>query len=188
MNLWPLFSSFMIIAAAELGDKTQLLTLGFATRYPLWEVMGAVSAATAALMLLAVSFGGVINHFIPELYLKLAAGILFIVFGIWTVVGKEEAAERDKEKDGRSPFLIIFSAFFLAELGDKTQLATLTLSAESGTPFQVWLGATLGMVLINAIGAFSGSWIKKMVSEKAIKWLGAAIFIIFGLLTLASQL
>ena len=80
--------------------------------------------------------------------------------------------------------MFIFSTFFLAELGDKTQLATLTLSAKYGTPFQVWLGATLGMAGVNVIAALAGSWIKRFIPEKAIKLLGAAVFIIFGTLTL----
>ena len=184
MNLWPLLITFLIIGAAELGDKTQLLTLGFSTRFPVWEVIGAVSAATAVLAALAVTFGGAINHYVPEFYLQLIAGVLFIVFGIWTIFGKEEDEEKIKAKGNRNPFMLIFSTFFLAELGDKTQLATLTLSAKYGTPFQVWLGATLGMAGVNVIAALAGSWIKKFVSEKVIKLLGAAVFIIFGTLTL----
>jgi putative Ca2+/H+ antiporter (TMEM165/GDT1 family) len=185
MNFWPLITALFIIAAAELGDKTQLLTLTFATRYPVWKVISAVSAATAVLMGLAVFLGGIINRFIPEFYLQLIAGAVFILFGLWIIFGreKEEEAKADKNKN---PFLIVFATFFLAELGDKTQLATLALSAKYGTPFQVWLGATLGMAGINTIAALAGSWIKRFVSEKMIKWLGAAVFILFGLITLVN--
>lgn len=91
MNWWPAFSSFLIIALAELGDKTQLLTLALAARYPLWEVMLAVGSATAALMALAVVLGGVINRFLPAFYLQLFAGCAFILFGLWTLFGKEKA-------------------------------------------------------------------------------------------------
>jgi len=184
MNLWPLITTFLIIAAAELGDKTQLLTLGFATRFPVWKVIGAVTAATATLMALAVIFGGAVNYFIPEFYLQLFAGTLFIVFGIWTLFGKEKDQEKAKAKFNKNPFLIVFSSFFLAEFGDKTQLATLILSAKYGTPFQVWLGATLGMAGVNIVAAIAGSWIRKFVSEKAVKRIGAAVFIAFGLFTL----
>ena len=184
MNLWPLLITFFIIGAAELGDKTQLLTLGFAACFPVWEVIGAVSAATATLMGLAVIFGGTINHYVPEFYLQLIAGVLFIIFGIWTLLAKEEDEEKIRSKGKKNPFMFIFSTFFLAELGDKTQLATLALSAEYGSPFLVWLGATLGMAGINVIAALTGSWIKKFASGKTIKSLGAVIFIIFGTLTL----
>lgn len=183
MNFWPLATTFLIIAAAELGDKTQLLTLGFATKYTVWQVIAAVTAATAVLMALAVIFGGAISYYIPEFYLQLLAGTLFIGFGIWTLLG-EEKEEDEKVKGNHNPFSIVFASFFLAELGDKTQLATLALSARYGSPLQVWLGATLGMAGVNAVAALAGSWIKKIVSEKAIKWIGAAIFIIFGLITI----
>lgn len=186
MNLWPAFSSFTIIALAELGDKTQLLTLALTARYPLWEVMIAVGSATAALMALAVVLGGAIHRFLPEFYLQLFAGCAFIIFGLWTFFGKEEEEKAGKNKG--NPFWIIFSAFFMAELGDKTQLAAFALSAEYGAPFLVWLGATLGMVAANLAAALAGGFIKKFIPENHIKWLGAMIFIIFGLVTLGGLL
>ena len=187
MNLWPLIITFAIIASAELGDKTQLLTLGFSTRFPAWTVIGSVSAASAALMALAVIFGGAINQIVPAFYLQLAAGILFILFGLWTIFGQEKD-ESVSNKNNKNPFPFIFSSFFLAELGDKTQLATLALSAQYGSPFQVWLGATCGMILINGIAVFAGLWINKLIPEKTIKYAGAAIFILFGIFTLYSLL
>lgn len=184
MNFWPLITTFFLIGAAELGDKTQLLALGFAARFPAWEVIGSISAATAILMALAVVFGGAINHYVPAFYLQFLAGAVFIAFGIWTIFGKEKDEEEAEAKGYFSPFWIIFYSFFLAELGDKTQLATLTLSAEYGAPFQVWLGATLGMTGVNLLAVLAGGWIKKLVHEKVIKWIGAAAFIVFGLVTL----
>lgn len=187
MNLYPLIISFLIIATAELGDKTQLLTLGFATKFPVWEVIAAVGAASAILMAAAVLFGGIINCFVPQIYLQALAGILFIAFGLWTLFGTEKEEKIDEGKN-KSPFWIVFSGFLLAELGDKTQIATFALSAEHGVPFQIWLGATLGMLLINSIAALSGGWIKKIIPEKIIKLLGAAVFIVFGIVGLAGIL
>ncbi|MBI5700024.1 TMEM165/GDT1 family protein [Candidatus Saganbacteria bacterium] len=186
MNLWPAFSSFLIIAAAELGDKTQLLTLALTARYPFWEVMVAVGSATAALMALAVVLGGAIHRFVPDFFLQLFTGCAFIFFGLWTFFGKEKAEETKKNKG--KPFWIIFSAFFMAELGDKTQLAAFALSAEYGAPFLVWLGATVGMVAANLAAALAGGFIKKFIPENHIKWLGAATFIFFGLITLGGLL
>lgn len=183
MSPAPFFATLTVIALAELGDKTQLLTFGFATRYPLAAVMAAVSLATAILMALAVLFGGIINYFIPAVYLQVFAGVLFIGFGLWTIFGREEA-EGGKNKPGRHPFLVVFSAFFLAELGDKTQLAALALTAEYGAPFQVWLGATLGMIAVNLLGVLAGGWARNFISQKSIKYIGAAVFILFGLWTL----
>jgi len=185
MDLWPLFITLFVIGAAELGDKTQLLVLGFAARYPFWKIMSAVLSATAILMAVAVIFGGAINRYIPPFYVQLAAGSIFIAFGLWTLLGKEEG-EGEKAKGDKNPFLIVFSSFFLAELGDKTQLAALALSAKYGAPFQVWIGATLGMAGINVLAALAGSWLGKFIPEKAIKSFSAAIFIIFGLFTLGS--
>ena len=180
---YPLIITFLIIAAAELGDKTQLLTLGFAYKYPFWEVIGAVSAATAALMAIAVIFGGALTRLVPEFYIQLFSGIIFIGFGFWTLVGKENK-EKAAAKSIKNSFLAICSSFFIAELGDKTQLAAFALSAKYSAPFQVWLGATLGMVVINVIAALAGRWVNKKVSENAVKWIGALTFIVFGVLTL----
>jgi len=189
MNLWPFITTLLIIAVAELGDKTQLLTLGLATKYPVWKVISAVSLATAILMALAVTFGRAINSYVPTLYIQLFAGIVFIIFGLWILLGKSidsstKLAARDKENKSPNILIAIFIIFFLAELGDKTQLATFLLSAKYGNPFQVWLGATLGMVGINILAVLAGAWIRKIVSEKTIKWIGALIFILFGIITL----
>jgi len=184
MYFWPLIISFLIIASAELGDKTQLLALGFATKYPVIKVLGAVALATSILMALAVLLGGAINRVVPEFYLQLFTGIIFIFFGLWTIFAGEK--EEDGSAAGKNPFWIIFSAFFIAELGDKTQLATFALAAEYGRPIQVWLGATLGMIGINSIAIYAGSWIKRYLTDEHIKWIGAATFLIFGLWTLLS--
>lgn len=184
MQLYPLLISFLIIAAAEIGDKTQLLAFGFASRFPLWKVLSAIFFATAILMGLAVIFGGAINHLIPEFYLQLISGIVFIFFGLWTIVTKEKVEDNKIGKGLINPLWIVFSGFFLAELGDKTQLAAFALSAQYGAPFQVWLGATSGMMFVNAFIVLAGSWIRKFISEESLKWIGAAAFLIFGILTL----
>ncbi len=185
MILMPLAASFILIALAELGDKTQLLTLGFASRYPLRTVLWAVSCATALLMALAVAFGGVINHYVPQASIQLLSGAAFIGFGLWTVFAREDEEAEVSKKAGHHPFWIVFFAFLLAELGDKTQLAALALSAKYGTPFLVWLGATSGMILVNLIAALAGKGLQKLVPEKKIKFWSGVLFIVFGILTLA---
>src|SRR3989338_646266 len=148
MDLWAFLTTFFIIAAAEIGDKTFLLTLGLATRYPLQKVILMIFAATGLLMAAIVFLGGAVNHFIPTFYVQLAAGILFVIFGLWTALEKEE---EEKETMNRS-LGAVFMVFMLAELGDKTQLAKLTLSAKYGASLAVWLGATLGMAGVDSLG------------------------------------
>ena len=172
-----------MIAVAELGDKTQLLTFGLATKYSARVVIAAVACASALLMALAVFSGELLNRFIPLIYIQTLSGILFIIFGLWIVFGREEEEEED-ETVSRSPFWLVFTAFILAELGDKTQIATLALTAQYGSPLQVWVGATLAMIAVNTLGALAGKWTKDLIPARAVKLVGAAMFIIFGLWTL----
>lgn len=138
-------------------------------------------------MAVAVLIGGVINHFIPAFYVQLFSGLIFIGFGLWTIFGKEEGGEGQgaRENGKKSPFWFVFTAFFVAELGDKTQLATFGLSAKYGTPLLVWAGATLAMVAVNSLSVVAGGWLSKHIPEKLVKYFGAALFIGFGLMTLA---
>ena len=137
-------------------------------------------------MALAVIFGEAVNRLIPGFYLQAFAGILFIIFGLWAIFGKEEVTDEEKTGSIRSdhPFIFIFISFFIAEFGDKTQLATLTLTAKYGTPIQVWIGATLGMAAVNALAALAGSWVKRFIKGEHIQWISAGVFLIFGVLTL----
>jgi putative Ca2+/H+ antiporter (TMEM165/GDT1 family) len=181
----PFLAALAIIGLAELGDKTQLLTFGFAAKYPFWKVISAVAFATALLMALAVGFGGIIGRMVPPFYLQLSAGVIFLAFGFWSLLGKDEKAEGvGRPERGRSPFWIVFAAFFIAELGDKTQLAALTLSAQYGAPFMVWLGATAAMIAVNLASVLAGSWLSRHLPEKFTRYLGAAVFLIFGVMTL----
>ncbi|OGC32569.1 hypothetical protein A2311_04465 [candidate division WOR-1 bacterium RIFOXYB2_FULL_48_7] len=186
MDSLPAAYSFLVVFLAELGDKTQLLTLGFAAKYPFWEVMAAVSLATAGLMAMAVLFGGLINYYIPTFYVQLFAGLLFLYFGVKTLLtddGCNCQAEMAKTRQ-RQGFWLVLTAFLLAEMGDKTQLATFALTAKYGSPIFVWLGATLGMVGANLLGGVVGKILKDKLSDEVIKWLGGLVFLIFGLWTL----
>jgi len=185
MRLIPLLASFFIIGLAELADKTQLLTMGYALKYPLKIVIGAVFAATALLMFIAVAFGQAINLFVPRFFLQLLAGLFFIFFGLWSIYGGLiEKEEEGKAGGNKNPFPLIFGTFFVAELGDKTQLATLALVARYGKPILVWLGATMGMAGVNCLGIFAGRWLREHISDRIISFLSAVIFILFGLWTL----
>jgi Ca2+/H+ antiporter, TMEM165/GDT1 family len=184
MTIWPLLSSFLVIFLAELGDKTQLLTIGFAAKFPFWEVILAVGAATGCLMALAVLCGGVLDQYIPAFYLQLFAAALFLFYGVKTLIDKEEEAETAATGGKGNSFGLIFAAFFLAEMGDKTQLAALALTTKYGAPFLVWLGATAGMIGSNIVGGLAGRWLHRKLSARVVRWFGGLLFLIFGLWTL----
>lgn len=176
------FTSLIFVILAEMGDRTQLLAICFATRYRWQTVLWGVFLATAANHLIAVALGNYLTTLFPMIYIKIAAAIGFIVFGLWTIRGDDMACENQKQRF--SPFWTVFIAFFIAETGDKTQLATITLAADFNVFIPVWVGTTIGMVIANAFGIFAGVLMGKKIPEKTIKWIAAMIFIIFGLLGL----
>lgn len=173
------WASFFLIAIAEMGDKTQLMTLSFACKYNPYKVMAGVFVGTLAVHLVSVILGELIGFRIPVLYLNLLVAASFIGFGVWTLVGeKDEEAGED-----RSRFGIVFmvaAAFFLGEMGDKTQLATISLAAEYRNFLGVWMGSTAGMVLANALAVVVGTVAHKHLPMKLIKYVSAVIFILVG--------
>lgn len=184
MNLVPLFTAFIIIGLAELGDKTQLLTIALASKYPIEKVIGGVFCATAALMLIAVFLGEIIQNLIPRLFISILAGAFFIIYGLMMIKPiKEEQAPSEKSFRSRDAFFAVFGSLFLAELGDKTQLATFAIAAKYGSPVQVWIGATLGMAMVNLFGIVIGNVLKNYLPEKIISYISGGIFILFGALT-----
>jgi putative Ca2+/H+ antiporter (TMEM165/GDT1 family) len=179
-------ASLAFVVLAEMGDKTQLLAMAFAARYRASTVMWAVFAATAANHLFAVVVGNYLTAFVPMRYVQAAAAVSFIGFGLWTIRG-DELGDEDK-RFSFSPFWTVAVAFFLAEMGDKTQLATVALGAKYQTILPVWLGTTLGMVIADAIGIGVGIVLGKRIPERTVKWVAAVIFILFGLAGLAEFL
>jgi putative Ca2+/H+ antiporter (TMEM165/GDT1 family) len=171
-------TSLTIVVLAEMGDKTQLLAMAFATRFRWQTVMWGVLVATAANHLFAVGVGNYLTNIIPLAYIKIAAAASFILFGLWTLRG-DELHDEDK-RFNFSPFWTVTVAFFIAEMGDKTQLATVALAAEFNTVIPVWLGTTGGMLVADAAGIILGIVLHKKIPEKQIKWFAAMVFIAFG--------
>ncbi len=124
-------TSLAIVFLAEMGDKTQLLAMAFATRFRWQTVMLGVFFATAANHLFAVYVGSYLTSIVPLHYIKIAAAASFIVFGLWTIRG--DKIEDEDKRFNFSPLWTVIIAFFLAEMGDKTQLATVALAAEFNT-------------------------------------------------------
>jgi putative Ca2+/H+ antiporter (TMEM165/GDT1 family) len=173
--------SFAVIFVAELGDKSQLMAMTFATRYRFWTVIGAITAATAVVHLFSVAVGNIVGLALPTRPINIIAGIAFIGFGLWTLRGDElsDSEEAKADRSTRSAFFAVAIAFFLAELGDKTMLATVTLATTEGW-FGTWLGSTVGMVAADALAIGVGAVLGKALPEKVIRVGAAVLFFLFG--------
>lgn len=179
--LAALLLSFAVIFVAEMGDKTQLVAMMFALRYRWWVVLAAITAATTAVHVLSVAIGHYLGAALPTHLLGLIAGAMFIFFGFWTLRGDkltDEEASRT-EKATAPAFFVVFSAFLLAELGDKTMLATITLAADHDW-VGVWIGSTIGMVVADGLAIVVGAVAGKHLPERLIQLVAAALFLLFG--------
>jgi Ca2+/H+ antiporter, TMEM165/GDT1 family len=179
-------ASLIFVVLAEMGDKTQLLAMAFASRYRWTTVLWAVFVATLANHLLAVLAGSYLAAYVPMQYIQIAASLSFIFFGLWTLRG--DKLEGEDKRFSFSPFWTVAVAFFFAEMGDKTQLATVALATKYSGIIQIWLGTTSGMIIADGIGIGVGVVLGKKIPERAIKWFAAIIFMLFGLVGLYGAL
>jgi putative Ca2+/H+ antiporter (TMEM165/GDT1 family) len=176
--------SFGVIFVAELGDKSQLMAMTFATRYRFWTVLAGISAATAVVHLVSVAIGAVVGVHLPTALITVIAGIAFLAFGAWTLRGDklsdDEAARADRATRGAwAAFAAVAVAFFLAELGDKTMLATVTLATREGW-FGTWVGSTVGMVAADALAIGVGALLGRALPERVVRIGAAVLFFAFG--------
>lgn len=187
------------VVLAEMGDKTQLLAMAFAARFRWQTVLWAVFAATLVNHFMAVAIGNMITQFISIEWIKLVAAASFIAFALWTIRG--DKLDGEDLENGRSPFWTVAIAFFIAEMGDKTQLMTVALAAEEACKIggnglvckiqqivPIWMGTTCGMIIADAFGIIIGIVLNKHIPEKLVKWVAAACFCAFGLLGLHDSL
>lgn len=175
--------SLIFVLIAEMGDKTQLVALSFAAKYKPLKVMTGITLATLVLFGVAALAGKAISGIIPMNYLGIAVGLLFIGFGVWTLRRDNDGA--DAKAEGKfGAVLTVAGAFFLAELGDKTQLAALSLAAKYGSFLGVWLGSCLGMIIADGLAVALGYYAGKKLPANIIRYVSAVIFILFGIYTL----
>ncbi|MGC8964070.1 MAG: TMEM165/GDT1 family protein [Brevinematia bacterium] len=178
-----LLTSFITIFLSEIADKTMLLTLPLSTRIKKTQLIIGIVIASIIVILLPVVLGEWLHKILPRASLVLASGIIFIAVGLFFLFEKEEKEE--KEINLKLPdFLKASLIFFIAEMGDKTQLATFSLSISQSNLLLVWLGATLGLILPNVIIPFIGSKISEKLNPKIVKFIAASVFILIGALTL----
>lgn len=198
----------VLVAIAEFGDKTQMLSLLLASRYPARQVFLGVLIAVVGLQLLATAAGRVAGDLIPGRVLAFVTAALFIGFGIWSF---RDASGADDDEDvevrhGWGPVAAVAGAFFLAELGDKTQVLTLAVAADPGAAARVlaplgvelvvpsggtgvflgvWIGSVIGMMLVNGIAILAGSVVGRRLPRTVVARVSGVIFILFGLVALA---
>src|SRR3982750_2273433 len=174
--------SFAVIFVAELGDKSQLMALTFATRFRPWPVLIGITVATAVVHAVSVGIGYGLGATLPTGWISLIAGIAFLAFGAWTLRGDELTAdEKGKaERTTGSAILAVGGAFFLAELGDKTMLATITLATQHGW-LGTWIGSTGGVGSPAPLAPPVGRLLGRHLPENLIKYGAAALFAIFGI-------
>lgn len=174
--------SFGVIFVAELGDKSQLMALAFATRFKIAPVIIAITLATGVVHLISVAIGGLLGNALPTTFINIVAALAFIGFGVWTLRG-EELSEEDEESTHLSSRHVIWSVgtvFFLAELGDKTMLATVTLATNNGI-VGTWAGSTVGMVAADFLAILVGKALGDRLPEKAIRYGSSFAFFVFAI-------
>lgn len=175
--------SFGVIFVAELGDKSQLMAMAFATRYRPLPVLVGLTVATAVVHALSVFVGAVIGAQLPTTAITFLAGVAFLGFAAWTLRGDtlDDDERARAERGGRSAIVAASVAFFLAELGDKTMLATITL-ATKGEPVGVWLGSTVGMVAADALAIGVGAVLGARLPERTVRIAASIAFLVFGII------
>jgi putative Ca2+/H+ antiporter (TMEM165/GDT1 family) len=173
--------SFGVIFIAELGDKSQLMAMTYAIRYRWWVVLLGITIATTLVHAVSVLFGHFLGLSIPADLLSIVGGLAMLIFGLWTLRGDSLDGDESTKADrvNKSVLFAVISSFFLAELGDKTMLATITLSADHNWA-GVWIGSTIGMVAADALAIAVGSLLGRKLPEKAIAYGAAALFFVFA--------
>ncbi len=175
-------AAFAVVFLAELGDKTQLVALTLAGRYPALKVLAAFGSAIAVLQTLSVTAGALISRAVPERGIAVGAGLLFLGFAVWTWRSADEE-EDDDAATGAAGLLSVAGAFFLAELGDKTMLTTAGLAADRGA-VPVWVGSFAAMLAATALAVIAGKALTTRVPPRTLRRIGAIAFAVVGTLTL----
>ncbi|PKM94484.1 MAG: hypothetical protein CVU84_10480 [Firmicutes bacterium HGW-Firmicutes-1] len=180
--------ALFLIFFAEMGDKTQILAMMFATRFKVSKVMLGILIGSFLNHGIAVAFGKYIGGRIPAHLLQMIAGIAFIMFAIWTLSedGEEEDDKTASNKKKGGAVITVASAFFIGELGDKTQLTAITLSVDAVFPFVVLLGTVSGMLVTSGIGIYIGSKLGDRIPDILIKIISGTVFMVFGIQKLYS--
>ena len=177
--------AFGAIFVTEFGDKSQLLVLAFATRYPWRPVVAGVAMAAAVIQGLSVIVGAAVGAVLPESLVALVAGVAFLAVAGWTLLGEDDEADDAPTRVGRRPLagitlvLTVGGAFIVSEIGDKTMLATFALAASQG-PIPTWIGSTAGEVAANVVAVVVGRQVGTRLSPRLVRIGSAVLFALAG--------
>ena len=174
--------SLAVVFVAELGDKSQLITMTYALRHRWWVVLCGVGIAAFLVHGLSVTIGHFLGLTLPQRPIAFAAAIAFLLFAVWTWREARNAddAEEVKVAEPRFVLLAVISSFVLAELGDKTMLATVALASDHNWA-GVWIGATVGMVVADGVAVAAGTLLHKRLPAGFLHSLASVLFLVFGL-------
>ena len=176
--------SFGVIALAELGDKSQLMAIAFTARYPALVVLAGISAATVLMTAASVVLGVAFAAALPLNVLQVVGGVLFLVFAALTIWRAEDESEELRTPTrARWAVVTVAAAFVVAEMGDKTQLATIALAATNNAVL-VWLGASAAEIAVNAVAIALATLLGSRLPARALRYLAALGFLVFGILLL----
>lgn len=178
------FTSLLLVALAEIGDKTQLLSFVLAARLRKpWPIIAGIFLATVLNHALAGSIGVWLASLVNTQWLPWIIAAVFVIFGLWTL--HPDSLDDDPTLHKAGAFVTALIAFFIAEMGDKTQLATVTLAAQfQGSLIAVVMGTTAGMMLANVPAVIIGEKLADRLPLTVIRWVAAAVFITTGALTM----
>ena len=187
MELGRLLGSFLLIFLAEMGDKSQFLMVAMTSEFRVRDILCGVGGAVLILNLLAVTLGAAVGEWIPLSFVSIVAGVAFLTFAY---LGLEDSEETyTGRRTGRAAWIGVLGTYFLAELGDKTQLTVLTLSAETGAhsiwePITVLIASSIGLFAADAIGLAVGFVLGKRMPRTAFAALSFLLFFACGVLRL----
>ncbi len=179
--------AFAVVFVAELGDKTQLVALGLATRYRTVIVLAGITIAFAITNGASVLVGGLLGAALPTTAISVVGAFVFFGFAWWTLRDDDDDEAETSSIGGRSVLLSIVGAMVLAELGDKTMIATATLAARE-SPVWTWLGATLGITASGALAVFVGRVLGHRLPRRATRIGASVLFAVFGVALLLDAL
>ena len=182
--MYAILLSAVLVFVAELGDKSQLLSMSFTTRFRSRTVILGASLACAAINLVSALAGGLLADVLPRDAMRIAGGVLFLLFAVLALrSGTADGEEPPSRERGGRAVTVVAVAFTLSEIGDKTMLATMTLATQHPW-LLVWIGSTIGMIASIVLAVLVGRTLLQVIPMRFVHLVSAALFAAVGVLLL----